>query len=150
MTDFIIYADEDWPQPFVYQDKNGTGIDIAGADILFVAKAGSTTIKKSTTEASITIADQGVSIGEFIVSLTGADTTGKGGETFEYEIKLTLSGVARVIYPSPGSTASFSVLTSLTDGITDELMREEREERAEEPEPVSKLKRVPKLPHEGT
>ena len=77
MTAFIIYADEDWPQPFVYRGGTGNGIDLSSADILFVAKFGSTTIKKSTTEASITITNQASSAGEFIVLLAGSDTTGR-------------------------------------------------------------------------
>jgi len=118
MTDFTIYADEDWPQPFKYQDTSGIGIDITGADILFVAESAATTIKKSTTHSTITIdADQVTNAGRFTVLLATTDTTAMGGKTFTYEIKLTLNGVARVIYPAPGTSTSFNVVPSLTDGV---------------------------------
>jgi hypothetical protein len=120
MTDFIIYADEDWPQDFQYVDSSQSGIDITDAIILFVATPGGqspTLIKKSTTDETIIIADQIQSTGIFTVLLAGADTAGKGSATYQYEIKLTLTGVARVIYPAPGATATFAVDASLTDGV---------------------------------
>jgi len=125
-ADFIIYADEDWPQQFQYVDSQAAGIDISDAvSILFVATTGGALatptctspncIKKSL-GAGIEFTDDGTD-GGFTVTIDG--TSGMGGTTFGYEIKLTdVNTLERVIYPAPGVTATFNVLESLTDGVT--------------------------------
>ena len=119
MTDFTIYADEDWTQPFQYNDASAHGINITGAAIVLVAISGANTITHSTAASTITInGDQVGSAGQFVVLFAAADTVSYGGAQFAYEIKMRLGGVTRVIYPAPGATATFNVLTSLTDGVT--------------------------------
>jgi hypothetical protein len=123
MTDFILYADEDWPQSFQYIDSSQNGIDITDAVILFVAStpgAPPTVIHKSTTASTIVISDQDANPGQFTVNIAGTDTTGMGNKTFVYEIKVTMGTptIARVIYPAPGLSASFNVDASLTDGVS--------------------------------
>ena len=125
-ADFIIYAGEDWPQDFQYVDSNGDGVDISDAvSILFVATSGGASAKPTCTSpncikkslgSGIEFTDDGTD-GGYTVTING--TTGMGGKTFGYEIKLTdVNTLERVIYPAPGVQATFNVLESLTDGVT--------------------------------
>jgi len=126
MTDFTIFAGEDWPQLFHYVDANGDGINISTAsEILFVATTGSATTVPCTAPNCFTKTlnsgvelTEGGTTGEFTVTIGSGDTHDMGGKTFSYEIKLTMSSVARVIYPAPTGSATFNVLSSLTDGVT--------------------------------
>lgn len=118
MTDFTIYAGEDWPQQYIYNDANGDGIDLTDIEIDLVATTGGIspdTITKGTGDASITIEDQNSDPGLFTVLIEPADTTGLGGKIFNYEIKITDAGEERVIYPLPNAEATFDILWSLTD-----------------------------------
>jgi hypothetical protein len=117
-ADFTIYAGEDWPQTFQYVDASNNGINISTAsEILFVADNGTTQIKKSKSVGGVSFKTDGTD-GAFTVDVASTNTTGMGGKTFQYEIKLTISAEARVIYPAPGATATFDIDTSLTDGVT--------------------------------
>jgi hypothetical protein len=70
--------------------------------------------------------------------------------TFRHELRITTwDALQAVVYPPVGKTATFSILPSLTwnPGVSPPAPRlEEPEEELEEP--VSKLKRIPKLPKE--
>jgi hypothetical protein len=119
MVDFTIFEGEDWDQVYEYQDNKGSGIDITGADILFVAKAaGKSDIIKSVGGGVTIDPDQGINPGQFTVSLSDSDTTTLGGTAYSYEIKMTIGTDSKVIYPVPNATVTFSIIDSLTDGVT--------------------------------
>ena len=119
-SDFIMYEEESWPQTFKYQTAAGAGIPLTGlTNIYFVASEDGTTVafmKTYSPVAGVTIAsNQTTNPGEFTVTISGEDTEGMGGRTLSYEIKyVDGSDVARVIYPSPNTTATFQVMPSLT------------------------------------
>ena len=69
--------------------------------------------------------------------------------TFRHELRIiTFDAIEAVVYPSVGKTATFTVVPSLTwnPGTSPPAPRVEEPEPEEEP--VSKLKRIPKLPRD--
>ena len=119
-ADFIMYEEDDWPETFKYQNSAVVGQSLTGlTNIYFVASVDGTTATFTKTfdpVAGVIIdPDQTTNTGEFTVTISGEDTDGLGGKTLSYEIKyVDGSDVARVIYPSPNTTATFQVMPSLT------------------------------------
>ena len=149
--DFEFYQGDNVIPYFPITDEpNGTGnpVDVSGATAAtwVAVPAGHTTpiITKHLADMSIGQDPNGSSVENCIfVPLAPEDTgTMAAVGTLTHELRITLDGMQSVVYPPVGTTATFTVVESWTwdTGVTPPAPR------IIEEEPVSKLKRIPKLP----